>query len=99
MTINEIISKHYDELHKSCTNDKAISQGRTEEDILNDVCVTAIRKYKNHQIEEEEGLTYLKKNLAAEKHFQYNRKKGEIVIYMENPEGYCQLYSEPPEID
>lgn len=84
MTIKEIIEKYYNSLLCQCSCDKVISQGRTECDILQDVCVTAIRKYKEKTIEEEEGLSYLKKTLFTEKHFQYSRKKGEIVIYVEN---------------
>lgn len=99
MTISSIISKHYDELHRGCSDDKAISQGRTEEDILQDVCVTAMRKYKSREIEEDEGLAYLKKNLAAEKHFQYNRKKGEMLYFTDQPEGIPNFMSEQPDID
>lgn len=81
MTINEIIEKHYTELHKEVDGELVISQGRTSEDILQDVCITAMRKYRQNDITEEEGLTYLKKTLFTEKHFSWNRKKGEIIIY------------------
>ena len=81
MTINDIITKYYYTLHKEVNGELVISQGRTTEDILQDVCITAMRKYKNHQVEEEEGLNYLKKTLFTEKHFSWNRKKSEIVIY------------------
>lgn len=83
-TIKDIITKHYNELLAQCTCDKVISQGRTECDILQDVCVTAMRKYKDKLIEEEEGYSYLKRTLFTEKHFQYNRLKSEIVIYMDD---------------
>lgn len=82
MTINDIIGKHYNKLYSICVNDnKVISQGRTPEDILNDVCLTALRKYKHNEIEESEGLGYLKKTIYTEKHFQYQRKKNELVIF------------------
>lgn len=84
MTINDIISKHYDELLQQCSCDKVISQGRTECDILQDVCVTAIRKFRDKEIEEEEGLAYLKKTLFTEKHFQRKRLKNEIIIYTDD---------------
>ena len=84
MTIGKIIDKYYDELLSQCTCDKVISQGRTECDILQDVCVTAMRKYKEKDIDEEEGYTYLRKTLFMEKHFQYSRKKGEIVVYTDD---------------
>lgn len=81
MTISEIISKYYETLHKEVNGELVISQGRTTEDILHDVCITAMRKYKDTDIEEEEGLTYLKKTLFSEKYFSWSRKKGEIIIY------------------
>lgn len=81
MGINDIISKYYNILHKEVNGELVISQGRTTEDILQDVCLTAMKKYKNQDIEEEEGLSYLKKTLYTEKHFSWNRKKGEIVIF------------------
>lgn len=84
MSIRDIISKHYNELLNQCTCDKVVSQGRTECDILQDVCITAMRKYKESNIDEEEGYSYLKKTLFTEKHFQYSRKKGEIIIYMDD---------------
>lgn len=84
MTINEIITKHYNTLHKEVSGEVVISQARTTEDILQDVCLTAIRKFKQTDITEEEGLSYLKKTLFTEKHFSWNRKKNEILIFTEN---------------
>lgn len=85
MLISEIVSKYYDKLYKYCVNDnKVISQGRTPEDILQDVCVTALKKFGSNQIEEDEGLAYLKKTIYTEKHFQYSRKKNELVIFSDN---------------
>lgn len=81
-TIRQIIAEHYNELLGQCTSDKVISQGRTEFDILQDICITAIRKFKESEIEEEEGYSYLKKTLFTEKHFQRKRLKNEIIIYM-----------------
>ena len=84
MTISDIITKHYDTLKKEVNGEKVISHSKTSEDILQDVCLTALRKYKNTDISEEEGLTYLKKTLFTEKHFSWNRKKSDILVYMEN---------------
>ena len=84
MTISDIITKHYDTLKKEVNGEKVISHSKTSEDILQDVCLTALRKYKNTDISEEEGLTYLKKTLFTEKHFSWNRKKTDILVYMEN---------------
>ena len=84
MTISDIIEKHYDTLKKEVNGEKVISHSKTSEDILQDVCLTALRKYKNTDISEEEGLTYLKKTLFTEKHFSWTRKKTDILVYMEN---------------
>ena len=84
MLISDIITKHYDTLKKEVNGEKVISHSKTSEDILQDVCLTALRKYKNTDISEEEGLSYLKKTLFTEKHFSWNRKKTDILVYMEN---------------
>ena len=82
MTISEIINKHYSNLKTYCKNDDVvISLGRTSEDILQDVCMTACRKFKENDISEEDGISYLKKTLFTELHFQYPRKKGEILLF------------------
>lgn len=82
MTINDVVSKYYNKLYNSVVkHNKVISQGRTPEDLLNDVCLTALRKFGDEDIEEIDGLNYLKKTLFTENHFQYNRIKNEIVIF------------------
>ena len=82
MTISDVITKHYDTLKKEVNGELVISHSKTSEDILQDVCLTALRKYKNTDISEEEGLSYLKKTLFTEKHFSWNRKKTDIMVYM-----------------
>lgn len=84
MLISDIITKHYDTLKKDVNGELVISHSKTSEDILQDVCLTALRKYRNTDISEEEGLTYLKKTLFTEKHFSWNRKKTDIMVYMDN---------------
>lgn len=81
MLITEILAKHYNTLKKEVNGELVISQARTTEDILQDVCITAMRKYKDQSISEEEGLAYLKKTLFTEMHFSWNRKKGEILVF------------------
>ena len=90
MTIKEIIDKHYDELHKFCSSDVVISLSKTEEDILHDVCVTAMRKFKDRDISEKEGMDYLKLTLYNEQHFQMARKKKDKVIFVEDINLYCE---------
>lgn len=81
MTINEIITNHYQELKSRCHNDyKVISLSRTSEDVLHDVCVTAIRKYKSKPVDEDEALTYLQRTLWFELKFQTNRVDPRIVV-------------------
>ena len=63
MKISDVISKYYNTLHKEVDGELVISQSRTTEDILQDVCITALRKFRNMDITEEEGLAYLKKTL------------------------------------
>ena len=84
MTIQSIISKHFKTLQKEVSGEMVISQSRTTEDILQDVCLTALRKYRDKDITEEEGLNYLKKTLFTEKHFSWNRKKNEILIFTDS---------------
>lgn len=88
MTIKEIISKHYDELHGYCTADKVISLSKTEEDILQDVCITAMKKFKEGDITEKEGMDYLKLTLYNEQLFQSARKKKDRLVLVENIESY-----------
>ena len=74
MTINDVISKYYYTLKAKCHNDdRVISMGRTSEDVLNDVCVTALRKYRKDNIDEQTALVYLQKTLFFELKFQQNR--------------------------
>ena len=54
MTISDIIEKHYDTLKKEVNGELVISHSKTSEDTLQDVCLTALRKYKNTDIAEEE---------------------------------------------
>lgn len=88
MTIKEIISKHYDELHGYCTADKVISLSKTEEDILQDVCITAMKKFKEMDITEKEGMDYLKLTLYNEQLFQKARLKKDKLTFVENIESY-----------
>jgi DNA-directed RNA polymerase specialized sigma24 family protein len=88
MTINEIITNHYDELHAYCSSDKVISLSKTEEDILQDVLVTAMKKFKDKEITEREGMDYLKLTLYNEQLFQKARLKKDKLTFVENIESY-----------
>ena len=81
MTISNIIEKYYYDLKAKCHNDDiAISMGRTSEDILQDVCLTALRKFKTKDIDEQIGLSYLEKTLWYELKFQKNRIDSKVVF-------------------
>lgn len=92
MTINQIITKYYKELQSLCKDDIAVANGKTEYDLLNDVCLTALRKYKNIDVPEYDGKEYLFKTLIREKHFQYKRIDKRLIFtdnlerYISNPE-------------
>ena len=61
MTISDIITKHYDTLKKEVNGELVISHSKTSEDILQDVCLTALRKYRNTDISEKD--TFYRKTL------------------------------------
>ena len=84
MTINTIIEKHYSELQSMCWDtDKTISQSKTSDDVFQDVIVTALKKYRNKEIDEEEGLKYIKDNFCLEMHFQPKREDKVKIVYMD----------------
>lgn len=84
MTIQQVITSNYYRLKSKCHNDyKVISLSRTSEDILQDVCLTAMRKFKGKDIEEQIGVEYLEKTLYYELRFQRNRVDTRVV-YTDN---------------
>lgn len=87
MTINEIITKWYAVFHQQATNTDIGYNGKTDEDVLNDVCVTAMKKFKDKDIDEEQGLEYLKKAFFYEKHFNPKRIDTKMV-FTDNLEQY-----------
>lgn len=91
MTIREIIDKNYEYLHSFCTADKVISLSLTEEDILHNVFVTAMRKFKYNDITEEEGMSYLKLTLYNEQLMQTRRIKKDRLVYVENIADYEKI--------
>lgn len=88
MNVNDVITKHYDELHKYVSNNVVISLSNTEEDILHNVLITAMNKYKNDEVEEAECLAYIKKTLYYEQKFQQKKKSKDLHIYMDDISAY-----------
>lgn len=86
-TISAIISSYYDELHRMLRDkDCLISECKTDEDHLQDVCLTAIRKFKDTPIEEEEGKEYLTKSLLMMLKFKQKRRDKNTVYIEDLPE-------------
>lgn len=91
MTINEIIEKYHEKLFSMVKRrDVVVSLNQTSEDVYQNVIVTAIKKYRDTDIDEMEGYRYLEKSLKAELHYQYN-KISTIEVSLDDME--C-----PPEI-
>ena len=91
MTIKSIIETHYNYLHNFCTADKVISLSKTEEDILHDVLITAMRKFKDKDITEAEGMSYLKLTLYNEQLMQTRRICKDKLVFVENISEYDNL--------
>lgn len=80
MKIDEIISKYYDELHIYWTGNTIVSELNTDEDTYHNILLMALRKFKDKDITEKEGLDYLKISLCEEKFFRYKRRSKEVYI-------------------
>ena len=66
--------------------DTLISETKTDEDHLQDICLTALRKYKEHDITEEEGKEYLIKSLLMMLKFKQKRRTKDTVYIEELPD-------------
>lgn len=86
MTIGEIITKHYNEFRAMVRTDIVIVNSKTQEDILQDVMITTLKKFKG-EIEEKEGYDYIKKTLQCEQFYSYRRKKADKLIFTDEPLG------------
>ena len=85
MVVSEIISKHYYELLVAIPDkNRIISQDRDGQDLFHDCLITAMRKFKNQDVDEELALEYIKKTIGGECFFQKKRIKNEKIIYMES---------------
>lgn len=81
MKISEVIDKNYKKLLSKCNPDKVICFGKTEEDILNDVVITTLRKFKEQDIDPQEGADYLERTFEAERFFIWKRKPKDKLIF------------------
>lgn len=85
MSIEEVITKHYDEFINMVRNpDLVIEDSRTSEDIFEDVMLLSCKKYKGKDVSEEEAYDYVRSTLLLEWYFAPKRKKKEKIIYTDN---------------
>lgn len=84
MLISEIITKHYNEFRAMVKNQNTvIVNSKTPEDILQDVMITSLKKFKG-DVSEEEGYNYIKKTLQCEKHYSYKRKVNDMLVFTDD---------------
>ena len=82
MTIGEIITTHFNEFSGMVKNsDIVIEEGNTYEDIFQNVMMTALKKYKGKEVDENEGLEYIKKTFLLEVFFSPKRKKRDMLVF------------------
>lgn len=75
MKISEIVEKEYPRLLKMCTRtDCAIYGGKTSEDLLGEAVLTAMKKFGEEDIDEEEGSAYLQKTFLESCLFSWKKK-------------------------
>lgn len=75
MKIHDIVAKHYPHFLRLCTRtDTAIYGGKTSEDLLGEAVVTALNKFGNREIEEQEGFDYLQKTFLESCLFAWKKK-------------------------
>lgn len=74
MTIGEIIDKRYKELYRMAKRKNVVvSKHQTSEDVFQNVMLMALNKWKDEDLDEDFGFKYLKKSLAMELKFQFNK--------------------------
>lgn len=82
MTIGEIITTHFNEFSGMVKNtDIVIEEGNTYEDIFQNVMMTALKKYKDKEVDENEGLEYIKKTFLLEVFFSPKRKNRDMLVF------------------
>ena len=75
MKISEVIERNYEDLLERCRKYNSIEETREPEDVLHDIIITAITKFKDEDIDEEEAIHYLKRSLYFESKFYFSRDK------------------------
>jgi hypothetical protein len=82
MTVDEIISQRYQDLQKLLKNtDTIVYEGLTYDDILNNVLITQLRKFKDTDLDPEEGFEAIKRAVLTEFLF-LPKKKGKSKVLL-----------------
>ena len=84
MKVEKIIDSAYTYLHKSCRNNNIIYEGKTAEDILNDIVLQTIRHFKSNEVSWENGFKYMQDTFYIELHFSPKRINREKMLLMED---------------
>ena len=85
MKVRECLEKYYPVLCSTCRNlEQVIYDSKTCEDILNDIIISAIRKYADKDMDEEELFQNIKKQFLLELKFSWKRRGAEKLVYFEN---------------
>ena len=83
MTIDEIIGKYYEKLKSYASKcDKHIYCGYTQEDIFHNTLMYAMRKYKDKDLDENEGFRTVRKMIKTEIKFAYRKKDRDILTFI-----------------
>lgn len=83
MTITDIISRNYNKLYKLLPNiDSEVHDGLCFDDIFHNVLISAIKKYKKEDLEEEIGYELVKKMLLTEILFSKGRKVANWLYWL-----------------
>ena len=89
MKISEVIERNYKYLQGFLKRrDIVLGRHQTSDDVFQNVMVMALNKYKERDVDESEGLSYLRKSLAMELKFQY-KKIDNKELYIEDTD--CPL--------
>ena len=87
----DIISKYYSQLYGMLREKESlISECKTDEDHLQDVCLMALKVWKDREVEEEEGKAYLLKSLLMALKFKRKRINRNVLSFEDLP-GYLDI--------
>lgn len=85
MKISEVVDSAYTFLLSNCRNNNVISEGRTAEDILNDIVLQGLRHFKKGDTSWDEGFGYLKDQFYLELFFSPKRRRNDLVLFGDLP--------------